>query len=233
MFIMKNFVWVLSAAMLFLIASCGGQQSSEVSLKTELDSASYVIGLSLGKSLKEANHIDEIELDIVKKGIEAVYSDEELLFSDQEINSFLTTYFTKQRDLHSQGNLQEGIDFLAENKEKEGVQVTESGLQYKVIEEGTGATPALEDTVRCHYRGTLINGEVFESSYEQGEPAKFPVNGVIQGWQEALQMMKEGAVWELYLPTELGYGKRVRPGGPIEPNMALIFEIELLEITSK
>jgi FKBP-type peptidyl-prolyl cis-trans isomerase len=120
--------------------------------------------------------------------------------------------------------------FLMENKTKEGVKTLPSGLQYKVIKDGTGKTPKASDTVVTHYRGTLIDGTEFDSSYKRGEPAEFPVGGVIKGWTEALQLMKEGAKWILYVPPKLAYGERGTPGGPIGPNETLIFEIELIKV---
>ncbi len=126
-------------------------------------------------------------------------------------------------------NLAKGQAFLEANAEEEGVQVTESGLQYTVIEEGTGDSPAATDTVKVHYCGTLIDGEKFDSSYDRGEPAQFPVNGVIQGWVEALQLMGEGAKWKLFIPPELAYGPR-GAGGVIGPNATLIFDVELIAI---
>lgn len=124
---------------------------------------------------------------------------------------------------------QAGEAFLAENAKKEGIEVTDSGLQYRVVEEGTGPTPSLNDTVRCHYAGTLIDGTEFDSSYSRGQPAEFPVSGVIAGWTEALQMMAAGSKWEVFLPSEIAYGSR-GAGGAIGPDEALVFTIELLDI---
>jgi len=130
----------------------------------------------------------------------------------------------------AQTNQEEGEAFLAENRNKEGVQETESGLQYKVLEEGSGDSPVATDTVTVHYEGTLIDGTVFDSSYERGEPATFPLDGVISGWTEGLQLMKEGATYRFFIPADLGYGMNVRPGSPIGPNETLIFKVELLEV---
>jgi FKBP-type peptidyl-prolyl cis-trans isomerase len=126
-------------------------------------------------------------------------------------------------------NMKKGATFLAENKKKDGVKVTESGLQYKVLEEGTGKTPKATDTVKVHYRGTTINGREFDSSYRRGEPIEFPLNGVIKGWTEGLQLMKEGSKYELYIPSNLAYGSR-GAGGAIGPNETLIFQVELIEV---
>ncbi len=129
----------------------------------------------------------------------------------------------------AQTNLEEGQKFLAENASKEGVEVLESGLQYKIIEEGGGTSPTITDSVTVHYKGSLLDGTVFDSSYDRGEPATFPVGHVIAGWVEALQLMKEGEIRELYIPSDLGYGE-MGAGGDIGPNATLIFQVELLAI---
>ena len=144
-------------------------------------------------------------------------------------NQFMQQKMEQQMAAEAADNLAKGQAFLTENRDKEGVQETPSGLQYKVLESGDGATPGPTDTVRCHYHGTLIDGTVFDSSYERGQPAEFPVNGVISGWTEALQMMKAGDKWEVYLPPQIAYGER-GAGGAIGPNATLIFTIELLGI---
>ena len=131
--------------------------------------------------------------------------------------------------LQGKENLEEGLKFLAENRDKKGIVETASGLQYKILEEGDGEKPSPTDEVKCHYHGTLIDGTVFDSSIQRGEPAVFPVNGVIQGWVEALQMMSAGSKWRLFVPSDLAYGER-GAGGAIGPNTTLIFDVELLEI---
>jgi len=140
-----------------------------------------------------------------------------------------TVKLTNKIDMNAQKNLEEGKKFLEENGKKEGVVTLESGLQYLVVQEGTGAIPTLTDTVKTHYHGTLINGDVFDSSYDRGEPISFPVTGVIKGWTEALLLMKEGAKWKLFIPSDLAYGSR-GAGGVIPPNTTLIFDIELISI---
>jgi len=144
---------------------------------------------------------------------------------------FHTFLFAIKKIKTEQGekNMTEGPKFLEENKAKEGVVILPSGLQYKVITEGTGKSPKATDKVKVHYRGTLINGKEFDSSFKRNQPAEFPVNGVIKGWTEALQLMKEGSKWELYIPSDLAYGAR-GAGGDIGPNATLIFEVELLEV---
>ncbi len=208
------------------LQSCNSISSKDAKLKTQSDSASYMIGISVGYSLKMQS-VPDIKPELIAKGIEEVMNSDSTI-SAQEANVFLNMYFTQLREEKGRKNLEEGNAFLAENKNKEGVVETESGLQYKVLVEGTGKSPKPEDRVKCHYRGTLLNGEEFDSSYKLGQPAEFQLNRVISGWTEGLQLMKEGGKYELYIPSNLAYGPR--GGQRIEPNMTLIFEIELLEV---
>ncbi len=208
------------------LQSCNSISSKDAKLKTQADSASYMIGISVGYSLKMQS-VPDIRPELIAKGIEEVMNSDSTI-SAQEANMFLNMYFTQLREEKGRKNLEEGNAFLAENKDKEGVVETESGLQYKVLVEGTGKSPKPEDRVKCHYRGTLLNGEEFDSSYKLGQPAEFQLNRVISGWTEGLQLMREGGKYELYIPSNLAYGPR--GGQKIEPNMTLIFEIELLEV---
>jgi FKBP-type peptidyl-prolyl cis-trans isomerase FklB len=191
---------------------------------------SYSIGLQMGNQVAQIK--DEIDLNAFIMGLEDSFHGNKPQLSKEEVQTVLTSF---QQTLHQkqqakiEQNLQEGQRFLAENKTKEGVITLASGLQYKIIEEGTGAIPKSSDTVTTHYNGTLINGEVFDSSYERGTPATFPVSGVIKGWTEALQKMKVGAKWQLFIPSELAYGNK-GAGAQIGPNTVIIFDIELLEI---
>ncbi|MEE4197096.1 MAG: FKBP-type peptidyl-prolyl cis-trans isomerase [Bacteroidales bacterium] len=194
-----------------------------------MDSVSYALGIDIANSL-ERGYVDELNYNAFIKGIEDVFNEKDLDLGDEQVKPIIQKYFKQLRDQKIAQNLADGRAFLEENKKKEGIEVTESGLQYEIIKEGEGDSPAATDTVVVHYRGTLIDGTEFDSSYERGEPARFPLNGVIPGWTEGLQLMKEGANYKLYIPTELGYGVRVRPGGAIEPNMALIFDVELVEV---
>lgn len=146
-----------------------------------------------------------------------------------EANNILQTYFEKIQNEKGKEAKEAGEKFLAENKTREGVVTLESGLQYKILNEGSGAKPTANDTVKCHYEGRLINGQVFDSSIRRGEPAEFPVGGVIAGWVEALQLMPVGSKWQLYIPSELAYGQH-GAGAAIGPNETLIFDVELLEI---
>ncbi|MBZ0158112.1 MAG: FKBP-type peptidyl-prolyl cis-trans isomerase [Alphaproteobacteria bacterium] len=203
-------------------------------LKSQKDKISYSIGLDIGKDMKRQS-ID-IDPDILAKGIKDALSGNKPLLSEKEMQDTMIAF---QKELAAkQGektkrltekNKKEGEAFLAANKKKEGVKTTSSGLQYKIIKEGAGKTPKATDTVTVHYRGTLLDGTEFDSSYKRGQPASFPVNDVITGWTEALQMMKTGSKWQLFIPPNLAYGER--GAGPlIGPNAVLVFEVELLSI---
>jgi FKBP-type peptidyl-prolyl cis-trans isomerase len=189
---------------------------------------SYSIGLDIGKQMK-AGSVD-IDPDVLAQGLRDALAGKSLL-SDQQLQE-VQAEFRKQlvakQAQQADARKKEGEAFLAQNAKKPGVKTLKSGLQYEVLKEGAGATPKATDTVTAHYEGRLINGEVFDSSYKRGAPADFPVNGVIPGWTEALQLMKVGSKWRIFVPTQLGYGANPRPGGIIKPNDALIFDIELL-----
>ena len=207
---------------------------AEKGLETLEQKASYSFGVDFAKRLKQQG----IDLDIsaLNRGIQDQAAGKKLAFEEGEMNQFKAEYteqlraklMEEQQKLAAK-NLEAGKQFLAENAKKEGVVTTASGLQYKVIKSGDGATPGANDTVSTHYRGTLIDGREFDSSYSRGQPATFPVNGVIPGWTEALQLMKVGDKWELYIPSELAYGAAQR-GEVIQPNSTLVFELELLGI---
>ncbi|HSH52191.1 MAG TPA: FKBP-type peptidyl-prolyl cis-trans isomerase [Bacteroidales bacterium] len=220
---------IISTLFVFILSSCGQSVNTNVKLKSDLDSVSYALGIDIAKSL-ERGYVDELNYNAFIKGIEDVFNEEDFDIADDQSKQIIQKYFKQLRDTKIAQNLEEGRTFLDENKSKENIDVTESGLQYEIIKEGEGIAPAETDTVVVHYRGTLIDGTEFDSSYEKGKPARFPLNGVIPGWTEGLQLMKEGANYKLYIPTELGYGVRVRPGGVLEPNMALIFDVELIEV---
>lgn len=221
------FATVLTVSIVLI--SCQTNNVSKVKLSSELDTVSYCIGINIGSNLKNIP-MDEISYDAFIKGVQDIYNDEELLVDLYEANSKINIYFSRLEALQYQANLEEGEEFLEENKSREDVETLPSGLQYRIIREGTGSLPELTDEVTVHYHGTLIDGTIFDSSVERGEPATFPVNQVIQGWQEILQMMPVGSKWEVYIPTNLAYGLRPPQGSPIKPNMVLIFEIELLSI---
>jgi FKBP-type peptidyl-prolyl cis-trans isomerase FklB len=211
----------------FFFVSCQTRLTN-VSLKSELDSVSYCIGLSIGSNLK-SSPMKEINYQTFAKGLEDGFADTGTI-DPYEANRIISVYMQRLENEQVIKNSQLSKEFLENNKSKSGVITLESGLQYKVIREGTGPKPKLTDNVTVHYHGTLIDGTVFDSSVERGEPASFPVNGVIKGWQEALQLMPVGSKWELYVPSELAYGNRAMQGSKIEANMALIFEVELISI---
>lgn len=219
-----------------MLVGCNQQESAvkAPTLTTEVDKASYSIGLNMGKQMAQIK--DSIKFDMVKMGIDDAYNGTKIKLSDDEIRASLTEFQQRLQKAQvdklkmvSDTNKTAGDEFLAKNKTAEGVQSTESGLQYKVITEGKGAMPKETDTVITHYKGTLIDGTEFDSSYKRGQPATFPVTGVIKGWTEALLKMKVGSKWQLFIPSELAYGER-GAGKQIGPNSTLIFEIELIDI---
>lgn len=203
-------------------------------LTNDKDKLSYSFGQNIGKSFKQQEI--EVNLEIFVKGIQDALAGREPLLNQQEMGQVLMTFqkdrmakMTAKHKMEGDKNLKEGETFLAENKKKEGVTTLPSGLQYKVVQSGKGKTPKATDKVTTHYKGTLIDGTVFDSSYDRKEPTTFPVNGVIKGWTEALQLMKEGDKWQLFVPAQLGYGER-GAGGKIGPNATLIFDIELIKV---
>jgi len=203
-------------------------------LKDEKDKVSYSIGMEIGKNLKKQSF--DLNEDLLLKGVKDAFSGEKPLMTDEEIMQTMTAFqkemMAKQQEAAkklAEKNKLEGEAFLAENKKKEGVITLPSGLQYKVIKAGTDKKPKATDTVKVHYKGTLIDGKEFDSSYRRGEPVTFPVNGVIPGWTEVLQLMGEGAKWQVFIPSNLAYGER-GAGREIGPNATLIFEIELISI---
>lgn len=208
--------------------------SSPVKLESTMEKGSYLIGHNIGSQLKG----DDVDADInaLIAGIKDGLSGKDSQIPAKDARTVMQAFQKAVQDKASakakvagEQNAKEAKEFLAKNAKKAGVKSTPSGLQYEVITAGDGATPKATDKVRTHYKGTLLNGEVFDSSYDRGEPAEFPVNGVIKGWTEALQMMKVGSKWKLYVPPDLGYGER-GAGGAIGPNAALVFEVELLGI---
>jgi FKBP-type peptidyl-prolyl cis-trans isomerase FklB len=230
----KNLLLIIAGAA--ILVSCEKKETTKVELKTQLDSVTYAIGVDVATSLKRQG-FEEINGDIFKAGLIENLNEEELLVSLEDVQLILRKYFTKlqeeqakKMELKKVENLEEGQKFLKKNKKKKGVVETASGLQYEILQEGTGKTPSATDMVKCHYHGTLLDGTVFDSSVERDKPAEFQLNRVIKGWTEGLQLMKEGAKYKFYIPTELAYGENVRPGGKVGPNMALTFEVELIEV---
>ncbi|HUE42167.1 MAG TPA: FKBP-type peptidyl-prolyl cis-trans isomerase [Candidatus Sulfotelmatobacter sp.] len=208
-------------------------------LKTEKEKASYAIGVNIGKGL----HRDGVDVDpaLIQRGIRDALLNNKLALTDDEMKTALTTLqadLKKKADTEmaaaGEANKKEGDLFLAANKGKEGVVALPDGLQYKILTPGNGPKPTAADTVVCNYKGTLINGTEFDSSYKRGQPVTFPVGQVIKGWTEVLQLMPAGSKWEVYIPSDLAYGPQ-GPGraGPIGPNQTLVFEIELVSIQPK
>ena len=195
----------------------------------ELNNVSYAIGLSVASSLKEQN-LDQLDPTVLSYAIKDVFENKTPKFSPNEAQDIIQNYLKELSEKQFAKNKEEGEAFLTENGAKTGITTTASGLQFEVVVEGTGKTPSATDVVEVHYHGTLINGNVFDSSIERGTPATFGVNQVIKGWTEALQLMKEGSKYRLYIPQDLAYGAHPHPGGPIEPLMALIFDVELITV---
>ncbi|MCQ2607949.1 MAG: FKBP-type peptidyl-prolyl cis-trans isomerase [Bacteroidales bacterium] len=198
-------------------------------IQTDLDKASYSLGMNIASSLKSEG-VSEINAEMFAKGLEDMLKGNKLEISIQEAYETIQNFLSEANAKKFEKNITEGKKFLEENGKRAGVVTLPSGLQYEIMKEGNGPKPKATDTVTTHYHGTLIDGTVFDSSVERNQPASFPVNGVIQGWVEALQLMPVGSKWKLFIPSELAYGANPHPGGPIEPHMALIFEVELLAI---
>lgn len=234
----------ISVGIAFASLACGGDKAStdkasvdKVSansgLETDDQKASYSVGYDFGKGMRQ--NLQDLDLDIFVSGLRDAFQDKEPGISKEEMQQAMTAYRSrvmearekKMQDAAS-GNKAAGEEFLAANKDKKGVVVLPSGLQYKVLIDGSGKNPGPDDTVDVNYLGTLIDGTEFDSSYKRGQPATFQVKGVIQGWVEALQLMKEGAKWQLFIPADLAYGDR--GAGQIGPGSMLIFEVELLKI---
>ena len=223
-----------AALALGLLAGSASAADPKMTLKDNKDKVSYSIGLNIGKSMKQEGL--DINPDALAAAMKDVFAGAKPQLTDEEVQAVMQEFQKEMMAKRMKGqqegltkNKAEGEKFLADNKKKEGIKTTASGLQYKVIKDGTGKTPKATDTVSTHYRGTLISGKEFDSSYKRGEPAEFPVNGVIKGWTEALQLMKEGAKWQLFIPSDLAYGER-GAGQDIGPNSTLIFDIELLSV---
>jgi FKBP-type peptidyl-prolyl cis-trans isomerase FklB len=225
---MKNTVYIALFASLFA-ASCGVKSTKETELTTEIDSVSYMIGLTYGRNLITSG-VEDFNFDAMMKGLEEGFRDSGGIDA-QTVRFYLMNFFEKLDQKEADSNEAEGLAWLQKNKEEEGVIEAPEGFQYKVIKMGTGEKPGEHDTVEVHYTGKLIDGSVFDSSVEGGTPAVFPVDRVIQGWTFALQQMPVGSKWILYIPSSLAYGQSKGPGGDLPPNSTLIFEVELLSLT--
>jgi len=207
-------------------------------LATEKEQVSYMIGRDMARSLEEVK--DEIDVDTLSRAIASGLAGEESLMTEEQANQVRETFAQRiqaeriaEMMATAKKNQEEGARFLAANARKEGVKTTESGLQYQVITEGEGATPDPDDVVRVHYKGSLLDGETFDSSYERNEPAVFSLQQVVPGWQEGIALMPVGSKYRFWIPSELGYGEKGTPGGPIGPNAVLVFEVELQDIVEQ
>ena len=230
------------ASATLLVTGCstnnGNQESAAKSVSvTEQSSATEKVGYSLGFMMAEGNKeaVQDLNLDTFEQGFRDGYEGKESALTQEQMEEVLMTYqqeqeekFVQDMQTKAEDNKAKGEAFLAENAKKEGVQVTDTGLQYKVLEAGTGKSPKATDIVEVNYEGKLIDGTVFDSSYERGEPIEFPLNQVIAGWTEGLQLMKEGGKYEFYIPADIAYGEAGNAG--IEPNSTLIFTVELLKV---
>ena len=223
---------IVLAAVAASFAGCNKSEETaaagDLSMTTAHDSASYAIGMNIAESLKR-EQMNDINPKIIAQAIQDAFDGKEPLFDELTARGVFESYLNKAQEKAYESLKEDGEKFLAENAKKEGVNVTPSGLQYEIITLGTGVKPALESTVKVHYHGTLVDGTVFDSSLQRGEPASFPVNGVIQGWQEGIPLMPVGSKFKFYIPYNLAYGPEAR-GEVIKPYSTLIFEVELLEI---
>lgn len=221
---MKRTLLTLASAICFI----GFSQSGKTGLNNAIDSLSYSLGIEYAGFIKSNGQID-LNVEVFAKALNDYLNNMGLAIHDEAAKQYINQYFNGLKDMEAQENLKKGQDYLEKNKQNEGVVELPSGLQYKVIANGEGAKPTINDKVECHYEGKLIDGTIFDSSYERGESIDFPLNGVIPGWTEALQLMSVGSKWTLYIPAHLAYGER-GAGGVIGPNETLIFEVELLGI---
>lgn len=221
-----------------LLSAC--QNSTELSTETtfeaSIDSVSYGLGYFYGQSIASEG-IDDFNYQNFIAGMQTSVGGDEPVMDESQMQETLQQFQVQLQQQQEQNraesaarNSEEASTFLEENGARDEVEVTESGLQYEVLEPGNGPSPGVESTVRVHYQGTLLNGEEFDSSYERGEPVEFPLNRVIPGWTEGLQLMSEGAKYRLWIPSELGYGENPPPGSPIEPGSLLVFDIELISV---
>jgi len=225
---------ILLIAVSIIFASCGKKKVANIKLSTDKDSVAFFIGAltatNLKTNLKDAD-FENFNKEVYLKVVESILSGDSVKFTDTYMSSKLNMYFQKLQQQAGEKNLKEGNAFLEKNKTNPGVVTLPSGLQYQIIKEGNGPKPDSSDVVSFNYKGTLINGEEFDSS--KGQPAQVNVRGVIPGMTEAFLKMSVGSKWKLFIPSNLGYGERVRPGGKIKPNNALIFEVELMGIQPK
>ncbi|WP_022967153.1 FKBP-type peptidyl-prolyl cis-trans isomerase [Denitrificimonas caeni] len=222
------------AVLSLVLAGCDNKAADSADLKTPAQKASYGIGLSMGKNLSQEG-MDDLDSQAVALGIEDALAKKDQRLTDEELMEafgFLQARAQERMSALNDAAAKAGADFLVENAKRDGVQTTESGLQYEVVKKAEGAQPKVSDVVSVHYQGTLVDGSVFDSSIERGEPVEFPVGGVIPGWVEGLQLMKVGEKYKFYIPSELAYGAQ-SPTPAIPANSTLVFEVELLDIVGQ
>lgn len=233
---MKNIIYPFLMVLVIVVYSgceTGAQESGDVNLETQKDSISYFIGSDISRSLADIK--DEVDIELIIQGIrdgmagkEPMLTQNDMMATMQEFSSRMMKKREEKKKEAALENKAAGDKFLEENKSNEGVMVTASGLQYQVLTEGSGPKPTADNKVKVHYRGTLLDGTEFDSSYKSGQPISFALTGVIKGWTEGLQLMNTGSKYKFFIPSELAYGDR--GSGPIGPNEVLIFEVELLSI---
>lgn len=234
---LRSFVYASALVLTVGVAGCQNSgKKGEVTLTSKNDSVSYALGVLIGESnkqqMKDAPGVDQLNKEILIAAFQKAFMGDSVQIKAEVANSTVQNFFAEISKVEAEKNTKASEDFLAANKNKAGVITLPSGLQYEIIKAGTGVKPKAEDQVKCHYHGTTIDGKVFDSSVDRGEPTVFPVNRVIPGWTEALQLMPVGSKWKLYIPSALAYGER-GAGQDIKPNSALIFEVELLEIVKQ
>jgi FKBP-type peptidyl-prolyl cis-trans isomerase len=234
---LRTFIYATALVLTVGIAGCqNSAKKGEIKLVSNNDSVSYALGVLIGENnkqqMKSAPGVDQLNKEIILSAFEKAFSGDSVQIKPAAANTAIQAFFAKTSKAEGEKNIKAGEEFLATNKAKAGVVTLPSGLQYEIIKTGTGPKPTAEDQVKCHYHGTTIDGKVFDSSVDRGEPAVFPVNRVIPGWTEALQLMPVGSKWKLFIPAALAYGER-GAGQDIKPNSTLIFEVELLEIVKK
>lgn len=236
----KILIFTISVSIVTLISCNSQDQFGKKKMENRIDSVSYSLGINYAQRIQDdfkRSGLDTVvNRDLVVKALIDVFNGNETAIDESEAFGILNKYAKEKQAKDADKNKGQSEDYIAgkkfleENKTKEGVVELESGLQYKIIVEGQGKRPAAKSKVRVHYHGTLIDGTVFDSSVERGQPSEFGVNQVIKGWTEGLQLMPVGSKWIFYIPHELAYGANPRPGGPIKPYQALIFEVELIDI---
>jgi len=230
---MKN-LFLFGTMLILLFSGCNQTKNndSKTDLTTTIDSVSYGLGVLVANDFKKNTFYDSLKYDLFVKGFMARVDSDDIKIQPEEAQKILQTYSQQKSLTEAIANKKAGEEFLIQNAQKEGVQSLPSGLQYQILSEGKGESPDSNDIVTVNYEGRLIDGTVFDRS-KDGQPARFPLNSVIEGWTEALLMMKQGAKWRIFVPSDLAYGDRGFPNTPIKPNSTLIFDIELLSVEKK